>query len=272
MSSADWARPLGADADLVALQERLGYRFDDPGLLLLALSHGSWCAEHGDVESNERLEFLGDAIIELAVRHELYRTQPGRPEGELSKLRRSVVNTYALARVAQRFAVGEVLRLGRGEDLSGGRSKASLLCNTLEAVIGAVFLDGGWERAEALTLTLVAHEMQSALEAGPDGDDHKTRLQELAAQIGPHPVSYTVTDEGPEHEKVFRATVTVTGDVVGHGVGQSKKLAEQQAARHALEQLAPKAVPQLRRAAAPEDTKHTEHTEHYPNENGTRDA
>jgi ribonuclease-3 len=194
-------------------------------------------------------------VVELTIRAELYRNEPDRPEGELSKLRRSVVNTYALARAAERIGLGEALLLGRGEDLSGGRRKPSLLCNTLEAVVGATFLDGGWEPASELVLRLVGAELTAALAAGPDSDDPKTQLQELAVRLGGEPPAYVVADEGPEHEKWFTATVTIdparaagafrgTGDdrrpiVVGHGGGQSKKMAEQSAARDALRTLDP---------------------------------
>ena len=237
------AGALDADADLGALQGRLGHRFDDPALLRLALSHGSWCAEHGEVESNERLEFLGDAVVELTVREALYRRLPERSEGELSKLRRSVVNTYALAEAAAEAGLGDALLLGRGEEQSGGRAKPSLLCNVLEAVVGAALLDGGWQVARPLVLRLVGRRLDEAIAAGPDADDHKTRLQELVASVGGEPPRYEVTDEGPEHEKWFHAVVAAAG-VVGRGEGQSKKQAEQQAARDALGQLAHEVVSQ----------------------------
>lgn len=206
------------------------------------MRHASWCAENGEVASNERLEFLGDAVVELAVRAELFRCEPGRPEGELSKLRRSVVNTYALARAAERAQLGEALRLGRGEDRTGGRTKPTLLCNVLEAVVGATFLDAGWDVASEVVLRLVDHELVAARAAGPDGDDPKTTLQELAARRRCEPPVYVVVDEGPEHEKWFRATVSISGAdgttlVVGNGGGPSKKGAEQSAARDALRTL-----------------------------------
>ncbi len=242
MSSAGSASPLATDDRPDALSERLGHRFADPALLRQALSHGSWCAEHDEPESYERLEFLGDAVVELVVREELYRTLPDRDEGELSKLRRSVVNTYALADVAAAIGLGDALLLGRGEELSGGRRKPSLLCNVFEAVVGAAFLDGGFDVARAVVLRQLGDRIASAVVAGPDSDDHKTRLQELAVRLHADAPRYDVTDEGPEHEKWFHATVEVAGELVGRGEGQSKKLAEQQAARDALAQLAEHAV------------------------------
>jgi ribonuclease-3 len=176
------------------------------------------------------------------VRAELFHTEPDRPEGELSKLRRAVVNTYALAGASQRAGLGAVMRLGRGEDQSGGREKPSLLCNALEAVVGAAFLDGGWDAASAMVLRLVGEELSAARAAGPDAGDPKTLLQEVAARERCDPPEYAVVDDGPEHEKTFAATVVVarpdgSAPLVGTGGGPSKKAAEQSAARDALRRL-----------------------------------
>lgn len=230
---------LKSDADLEALQELLGFHFTDADLLRHALRHSSWCAENGETASNERLEFLGDAVVELTVRNALFALLPDEPEGELSKTRRSVVNTYALSRAAARAGLGDALLLGRGEEQSGGRSKPSLLCNTLEALVGAAFLDSGWEGASQLVLRLVDRELENALSAGPGNDDPKTRLQELAAKLGSDVVEYSVSGNGPDHERWFHGEVSwMTPDgvtVSASGEGQSKKVAEQQAAAALLE-------------------------------------
>ena len=166
---------------LVALASRLGYTFRDPRHLSAALAHRSWCAEVDDEPSNERLEFLGDAVLGLVVTDHIYRTYPDLPEGELAKVRASVVNASALADAAMGLQLGDAVLLGKGEDASGGREKPSILSDALEAVIGATYLDGGWTAAEHVVLTLLGELIEEAA-AGPGGQDYKTRLQELAAR------------------------------------------------------------------------------------------
>lgn len=210
--------------------DRFGHRFADVALLELALTHRSWASEVGDGSSNERLEFLGDAVLGLAVAARAYERYPDLSEGEFSKLRAQVVNEACLAEIARERELGSLLRLGKGEETSGGRDKPSLLSDALEAVIGAVFLDGGWVDARAVVDRLVGARLEAAVEAGPGGEDHKTRLQEWTARrLGEVPV-YEVEEEGPDHAKRFTATVRVRGELWGSGEGRSKKQAEQSAA------------------------------------------
>jgi len=219
------------------LADRLGRRFSDPTLLGRALAHRSWCAEVAGQESNERLEFLGDSVLGLVITDHVYRTYPALPEGELAKVRASVVNSALLAEVAAELDIGAHLLLGKGEDASGGREKPSILADAMEAVIGAVYLDGGWPAAADLVLTLLGDRVIEAA-AGPGGQDYKTRLQELAARTFDQLPRYYVLDEGPDHAKKFFATVQVGGIERGSGEGRSKKQAEQAAARAAWAALA----------------------------------
>jgi ribonuclease III len=211
------------------LQERIDCPFEDPALLELALSHRSYCAEHSAVESNERLEFLGDAVLGLVVTDYMFRRYPLLPEGELAKIRASVVNAEVLAEVAVAIDLGPALRLGKGEDASGGRAKISILSDALEAVIAAVYLDGGWVTAQRVVLALLEERVDEAAE-GPGDRDYKSLLQELAARRFERLPRYQVRDEGPDHAKQFFATVLVGGVARGEGEGRSKKQAEQAAA------------------------------------------
>lgn len=226
------ATAAAGDDPAEALAGALGHRFADAELLACALSHRSYCSENGGVESNERLEFLGDAVLGLIVTDAVYRRFPELPEGELAKLRSSVVNTATLAEVAAGVGLGAALRLGKGEESTGGRSKTSILADAMEAVIAAVYLDGGMPAAEGLIERLFSDRVRdSAL--GPGGDDFKTRLQELAARHFRRPPRYVVTSDGPDHAKRFFADVKLDGAVRGSGEGRSKKHAEQAAARAA---------------------------------------
>ena len=228
-------RPPPADA-LSELAARLEHAFGDPDMLSRALAHRSWCAETPGNPSNERLEFLGDAVLGLVVTDHVFRSYPDLPEGELAKVRASVVSAAALADVAAELELGEALLLGKGEDASGGREKPSILADALEAVIGAVYLDAGWDGAAAVVLRLLGDRIAAAA-AGPGGQDYKTRLQELSARSFEDVPSYLVVDEGPDHAKRFFATVVVGGRPRGKGEGRSKKQAEQAAARCAWEVL-----------------------------------
>ncbi|MDP9072109.1 MAG: ribonuclease III [Actinomycetota bacterium] len=222
---------------LEALAQRLGRRFGEPGFLARALAHRSWCAEVKGEGSNERLEFLGDAVLGLVVTDHIYQAYPDLPEGELAKVRASVVNSAVLAEVALELDLGGALFLGKGEDASGGREKPSILADALEAVIGAVYLDGGWDPAREVVLGLLGPRVSEAA-LGPGGRDFKTRLQELATRSFDQLPRYEVADEGPDHAKRFFATVHVGGQQMGSGEGRSKKQAEQVAARAAWEELA----------------------------------
>jgi ribonuclease-3 len=222
------------------LIERLAVPDLDRGLLAHALRHRSWCAENPGAPSNERLEFLGDAVLGLVVTDHLYTTYPDLPEGELAKVRAEVVSAAALAPVAVDLELGKALDLGRGEDNSGGREKSSILADALEAVFGAVYLSSGLGPARDLILGLLALPVAEAVQR-PGNEDFKNRLQELAALVAGEPPEYTARSEGPDHAKEFHATVRVSlgadRDVSGDGRGRSKKLAEQAAARAAWESL-----------------------------------
>lgn len=225
-------------AGVDALAGRLGHGFADPALLHQALAHRSWCAESAGAASNERLEYLGDAVLGLVVADHCYGAYPELNEGALAKVRAAVVNTGVLAEVGAELRVGDHVLLGRGEDASGGRQKASILANTVEALIGAVYLDGGWPQASALVLRLLGTRIADAA-AGPGAEDFKTRLQELAVRDVGEPPRYEVQGSGPDHARQYRAQVLVAGEPCGTGEGRSKKDAEQAAARQAWHRLAP---------------------------------
>jgi len=222
---------------VVILQERLGVGELEASLGLAALTHKSYCNEHRDehVMDNERLEFLGDAVVDLVVSHRLMERFPGADEGELSKLRALIVNEEALARIARELRVGELLRMGRGEELTGGREKSSVLADSLEAVIAAVYLTQGLPGAMVLVDRHFADALNGVAE-GRSGDDYKTRLQELMQSQGRLPPRYrVVAEDGPDHAKTFEVEVSVGGEVFGRASGRNKKEAEQAAARKTLE-------------------------------------
>ena len=221
--------------DFSKLCARLGYEFANISLLETAMHHRSWNAENDGGESNERLEFLGDAVLGWVVADIVYTQHSNLPEGKLTDLRKSVVNANALAEVAIDLGIGEFLMLGKGEDGAGGRSKTSILSDALEAVIGAVYIDAGPQVTHEVVTALMGKRIVDAV-GGLDRLDSKTRLQELAAQLGVS-VHYAVEDEGPDHDKVFFATVIVGDRKLGHGEGKSKKAAEQIAAEIACDVL-----------------------------------
>ncbi|MCB0985415.1 MAG: ribonuclease III [Ilumatobacter sp.] len=224
--------PPHPEPDLGELQRNLQHRFADPSLLRRALAHRSWCAEVGGEESNERLEFLGDAVLGWIVAELAYRQHADLAEGKLTDLRKSVVNATALAEVARELGIGPFLLLGKGEAAAGGRAKPSILSDAFEAVLGAVYLDGGATAAAALVERLFVHRMAAAAQR-LDRLDYKTVLQELTARLHDTAPVYVLTDTGPDHDKRFFATVIVAGQQVGKGEGRSKKLAEQAAAEQA---------------------------------------
>lgn len=205
-------------------------------LLALAMTHRSHAYEAGGLPHNERLEFLGDAVLGIVVTDALYRRFPELPEGQLAKLRSAVVNARALAGVARSLGLGDALLLGKGEESTGGRAKASILADAMEAVIGAVYLSGGLPRASELVLRLFDPLISASAELGA-GLDWKTSLQEAAAEAGLGLPEYAVDDRGPDHEKEFDARVLVGGRVLGTGHGRSKKIAEQMAAESAYRAL-----------------------------------
>ncbi len=223
---------------LAELTQKLGVDID-PELLSLALTHRSWAYEHGQGPHNERLEFLGDSVLGLAVTVRLYTAHPELDEGALAKRRASVVSTVALAEIARGIGLGRHLLLGRGEDLTGGRDKDSILADTMEAVFGATYLSAGSDAATALVLRLVEPLLADPERYGA-AMDPKTSLQELAAHRGLLPPVYSVTASGPDHDRQFTATVLI-GDVVSEGNGTSKKQAEMAAALKAWKDLSGRA-------------------------------
>ena len=223
-----------------ALDRSLGVAFRDPDLRRAALTHRSYAFEQGLTVTNERLEFLGDAVLGVVVTDMAYRSYPEMPEGSLAKLRAAIVNMGALADVSRSLHLGDHLLLGKGEEQSGGRDKASILADALEAVLGAVYLDLGLDTAAALIERLFRPRMD-AYARGEGDRDYKTILQELASQALRSLPEYRLRDEGPDHEKEFTATVYLGGREYGQGTGRSKKEAEQQAAREAFARLSSEA-------------------------------
>lgn len=218
-----------------ALYQRLGLK-GDLKLLKLAVSHRSWCAEHLSQESNERLEFLGDSVLGLIVTEYIYLSFPSLAEGELAKLRSSVVDATTLAQIALSLDLGSVLLLGKGENSSGGRQKVSILADAMEAVIGSIYISEGFQSARELVLGLLSPYIQAGAQ-GPGDKDYKTRLQELSAQLFDANPKYDLQDKGPDHAKIFFAVVTIQDRKVGVGQGRSKKQAEQDAAKMAWQEL-----------------------------------
>lgn len=208
----------------------------DAGLTVLALTHRSFAYEHGGLPTNERLEFLGDSVLGIVVTDALYRDHPDLPEGRLAKLRASIVNMHALAGVGRRMGLGQMLRLGRGEELTGGRDKASIVADAVEAVLGAVYLQHGIEVARTVVHALFADLLADAPGLGA-GLDWKTSLQEMSAAKALGVPEYRVTEEGPDHAKIFEAVVLLGGREYGNGAGKTKKEAEQQAASAAFRSL-----------------------------------
>lgn len=222
-----------------SLEESLGYGFSELGLLEEALTHTSFANEQpGPTPDNERLEFLGDAILDLIISEHLLAAFPEAKEGTLSKLRAQMVNETALAEQARRLDLGEHLRLGRGEELTGGREKPSLLAGAYEALVASVYLDGGYERARSVFLGHFLEAFEAAAASAPT-TDFKSLLQERCQRKGLGLPSYRLVGErGPDHDKVFDVEVAVQEGPKGRGTGRSKKEAEQAAARKALERMA----------------------------------
>jgi len=208
----------------------------DPQLLELALTHRSHAYESGAQDTNERLEFLGDSVLGLIVTEELYRRYPDLDESRLSPLRSGIVNMRALADIARTLDLGEYIRVGKGEESTGGRDKNSLLADVLEALIGAIYLETGYSKTAEVVTVLIHDTLQNAIAKGA-GLDGKTALQELLAALGKGVPEYLVTETGPDHDKSFTATALVGGVALAQGEGKSKREAEQLAARGAYETL-----------------------------------
>ncbi len=220
------------------LENAIGYRFGNITLLQNALTHSSFANErwHDSLKSNERLEFLGDSILGMVVAEFLYRNYPDRPEGELTRMRADMVCETSLAKVADQIGLGEHLLLGHGEEQGGGRNRASILADAVESVIAASFLDGGMEPARSF---IEKYILCNVPEQRLRNADYKTALQELVQQKKNQVLSYELTGEsGPDHDKHFEVRVLLNGTPIGVGQGTSKKRAEQDAARNAMEKMA----------------------------------
>lgn len=224
------------------LAKRLGVDIE-PALLELAFTHRSFAYESGSKETNERLEFLGDSVLGLIVTEELYIRYPDLDESRLSPLRSGIVNMRALADIARELDLGKFIRLGKGEEVTGGRDKNSLLADALEALIGAIYLQFGFEKCTLIVRDLIASTMAGAVARGA-GLDGKTALQELAASLNKGTPEYLVTEEGPDHDKNFTAVAMLAGIALSEGAGKSKREAEQVAARIAYEILKSEIPPQ----------------------------
>jgi ribonuclease-3 len=220
----------------MSIEARLGHTFADRDLLLLALTHRSVSADDPGRADNERLEFLGDAVLQLVITERLYQDYPQLPEGQMAKIRAALVSRPTLAEIARTLDLGAYLELSPSEERSGGRGKDSILANAMEAVIGAVYLDAGLEVAGRMILDLWGGRIEDRARQ-PGIKDYKTRLQEVLAQAGKRP-AYEVTGSGPDHDRWFVAEVVIDGEVMGRGEGRSKKEAEQGAAEEALRRLA----------------------------------
>ena len=224
------------NSSLSECASRIGYAFQNPALLRQALIHRSWQAENSDPLTNERFEFLGDAVLGWVIADVAFHRLADMPEGKLTDLRRSVVNMHALADIARQLGIGEFLLLGKGEDAAGGRDKSSILADALEALIGAVYLDGGAPAAYEMVKRLLADSVEEAI-PHLEMFDAKTRLQELCARLAIGIPTYDVEGEGPDHERVFTAVLYVDGRAYGSGIGRTKKAAEQIAAVGAYDAL-----------------------------------
>ena len=222
------------------LEAKLGYTFHDRTLLEKALTHSSYAneAKRRETECNERLEFLGDAVLGLVVADWLYRNCPHVPEGRMTRTRAELVCENSLAETSTLLGIGEYLRLGKGEDHGGGRTRKSILADAFEATLAAVYLDGGMENAERIVRRLILSKLEDAQDPGVA--DYKTRLQERLQGKNGRTVAYEMAgEEGPDHDKRFTAVVLIDGEEAGRGTGRNKKEAEQSAAREALEKLRP---------------------------------
>jgi ribonuclease-3 len=210
----------------------------DAELLELAFTHRSFAYEAGLTATNERLEFLGDSVLGMIVTEELYRKYPDLDESRLSPLRSGIVNMRALADIARTLDLGRYIRLGKGEEVTNGRDKNSLLADAFEALIGALYISAGFEKTSECLLRLVGPTLTNAMALGA-GLDGKTALQELVASLGKSTLEYQVTESGPDHDKSFEAIAIVGGEAIATGLGKSKREAEQAAARAAFNILKP---------------------------------
>ncbi len=218
------------------LMEAIGYKFKDESCLLTALTHSSYANEHRNTYNNERLEFLGDSVLSIIVSQHLFSNYRGKKEGDLTKLRASLVCEETLATFARRLNLGKYMRFGKGEKNSGGGERPSILADAFEALIAAIFLDGGMEEARRFVLSFIIDELDKTHSANKA--DYKTSLQEIVQQSGEEKLEYVlVAESGPDHNKRFTTEVYINSNKVGRGSGRSKKEAEQNAAHEALKLL-----------------------------------
>ena len=222
------------------LETAIGYRFQNISFLQNALAHSSYANErwHNSLMSNERLEFLGDSILGMVVADYLYRSFPNRPEGELTRMRADMVCERALAKVAHQIGLGNHILLGKGEEQGGGRNRESILADAVESIIAACYLDGGMDAAKQFIGRFILSDVPVTK---LHNADYKTALQELVQQKKNQTIQYTLVGEsGPDHDKQFQVELSINGEVIGSGTGTSKKRAEQEAAKTAIEVLNPK--------------------------------
>lgn len=214
------------------LEEKIGYKFNDRSLMIEALTHSSYANEKGNIMCNERMEFLGDAVLSIVSAEYLYKKFPDVPEGKLSKIRSSLVCTQSLSGFAREIKLGSYLLLGKGESASGGYDRDSILENAFEALIASIYLDGGMEPAKLFILRFLARDIENHIVSFKD---YKTTLQEIIQQNPDETLNYVLVGEsGPDHDKRFEVEVHLNSNVIGRGVGRSKKQAEQEAAKEAL--------------------------------------
>ena len=219
---------------LKAFQASIGVSWSSPDLLREALTHSSYSFENPGCRNNQRLEFLGDAVLEIVISEQLFALLPSSSEGELTKLRAAAVCEPSLAGVARKISLGRYLRMGRGEELSGGRERPSVLADAFEALLGAMYLDRGLEPTRAFVQGVLRETVQNAMD-GRVEPDYKTRLQERLQKKSPNPITYVIIrEDGPDHCKAFCSAVLYGGQVLGTGRGRTKKESEQSAAKQAL--------------------------------------
>ncbi len=224
--------------DLIELMEKIKIYFSENELLFKALTHKSYANEKRaeELKDNERLEFLGDSVLDLVVSEYIFSKYPNHPEGELAKIRSVVVSTTMLAEKAREISLGEHILLGKGEEQSGGRTRDSILADTFEAVVGSIYLDQGFNQARTFILELLIPNIND-VEMGDHIQDYKTLLQELIQkETNQRPLYEVINEEGPDHKKVFTVHVKIGNKILGIGKGNSKKEAEQQAAQNAIEE------------------------------------
>lgn len=226
-----WQQAFSA-VDHASLLAALGVQIT-PDMLKLALTHRSFANEHNHLPNNERLEFVGDAVLGLSVAHKLFELYPSRPESDLSPMRAAIVSRYGLADIAREIGLGPHMLIGRGEELTGGREKESILADTTEALFGAIYLEHGFEAARSVVLSLFDDKLRNAT-ATTKHQDWKTALQVRLAELKLPVAEYRANVEGPDHNQTFTAEVLVDGVVRGAGTGPNKKLAEQEAAHQAV--------------------------------------